>query len=142
MIKLKQALKEKLSKSELELLPSSFDIVGDILIFSDFPKELDKKQKIIGEELMRILNNIHVVTKKVSKYSGRFRTPKLRIIAGDRRKETIHKENNVQLKLHAENVYFSPRLSNERKRIAQLVKPNERILVMFSGCAPYPCVLV
>ena len=32
-------------------------------------------------------------------------------------------------------------MATERKRIAELVKPNEDILVMFSGCAPYPLVL-
>ncbi|GAG38880.1 unnamed protein product, partial [marine sediment metagenome] len=44
-------------------------------------------------------------------------------------------------KLNVENCYFSPRLSNERKRIADLVKNNEEILLMFSGVAPYPLVI-
>ena len=141
MKQLKELLKNNLTKKELELLPSSFDVVGDILIFSDFPKELEKKQQIIGNTILKLLKNVMVVTKKVTKYSGKFRTPRLRIIAGKRRKETIYKENNISLRLHVEKVYFSPRLSNERKRISQLVKPNENILIMFSGCAPYPCVI-
>jgi tRNA (guanine37-N1)-methyltransferase len=37
-------------------------------------------------------------------------------------------------------VYFSVRLSTERSRLASLVKPGERVLVMFSGCGPYTCV--
>jgi len=43
--------------------------------------------------------------------------------------------------MNIEETYFSARLGNERLRIAKLVKPNEEILVMFSGCAPYPLVL-
>ena len=56
-------------------------------------------------------------------------------------KETIYKENNVTLKMDVEKVYFSIRLGNERKRIMQKVLPGEEVLVMFSGCAPYPVVL-
>jgi tRNA (guanine37-N1)-methyltransferase len=138
---LKQSLKSKLTKKELELLPSSFDIVGDIVIFAEFPKELKKKEKIIAEKLLKLHKNIKVVCKKVGKYSGKFRTPKLKIISGERRKETIHKENNVSIKLHVEKCYFSPRSSTERKRIAEEIKKGEEVLIMFSGVAPYPLVI-
>jgi tRNA (guanine37-N1)-methyltransferase len=56
-------------------------------------------------------------------------------------KEAIHKENNVRLKLNVEKVYFSSRLSEERRRISRLVKNNEAILTMFSGAAPYPATI-
>ena len=135
---LQKALKKNLTKKQLQLLPSSYDIVGDILIFSDFPKELSKKEKLIANTLLNLHKNIKVITKKTKKYSGKFRTPKLKIIAGENRKETIHKENNISLKSDVEKVYFSPRLSNERKRINNLIKKNESVLVMFSGCGVYP----
>ncbi len=138
---LKFILKNKLAKKEIELLPRSFDVVGNILIFSDFPKELEKKEKIIGEEILGQFRNIKTVVKKTRKYSGKFRTPKLKIIAGEKTKETLHKENNVSIKLDVEKVYFSSRLSNERKRISLQVKPKENILVMFSGCGVYPVVI-
>ena len=48
MATLKEALKSKLTKKQLALVPSSFDIVGDLAIFSDFPKELIKKEKLIA----------------------------------------------------------------------------------------------
>jgi len=138
---IKQTLKNKLTKKELSIMPSSFDIVGDILIFSDFPKDLTKKEKLIANALLSLHKNVKVIAKKTKKYSGKFRTPKLKIIAGLNKKETIHKENNVSLKLDVEKVYFSPRLSNERKRIANSTKKNESILVMFSGVGVYPCVI-
>lgn len=137
-MKLKQALKNKLTKKELALLPSSFDVVGDILIFADFPSELDKKETLIGKTILSLLKNVNVVCKKTRKYSGKFRLLKLKIIAGVRRKETEHKENNIKLKLNVEKVYFSSRSNNERKRINQLVKKDETVLVMFSGASPYP----
>ncbi len=138
---LKYYLKNKLTKKELELVPSSFDIVGNILIFSEFPKELIKKEKIIGQTILKNYHHIKTILKKTKKYSGRFRTPKLKIIAGEKKKETICKENDVFVKLDVEKVYFSPRMSSERKRIAELVKPNESVLVMFSGSGAYPLVI-
>ena len=138
---LEELLKNKMSKEQLKLVPKSFDIVGDIIIFSDFPKELQKKEKLIANALLKIHKNIKVVAKKTKKYSGRYRLPKIKIIAGEKRKITLHKENNVLAKLNIETCYFSPRLSNERLRIAKLTKKNESILVMFSGVAIYPLVI-
>ena len=138
---IKNILKNKLTKKQLSLIPSSYDVVGDILIFADFPKELEKKEKIIGNTLLKLHRNIKIVCKKTKKYSGRFRLSRLKIIVGEKRKETEHKESSTKIKLNVEKVYFSPRLSNERKRIASLVKDGEEVLVMFSGCAVYPCII-
>ena len=139
--KLKDILGEKLTEKELSLVPSSYDMVGSIIIFSDFPKQLSKKEKIIGNEILKNFWHFKSVFKKTKKYSGKFRTPKLKLLAGNNNKETIHQENNVKLKLNVENVYFSARLSEERKRIAKKVRKNEKILVMFSGCCVYPLVI-
>jgi len=141
MAEIKEILNKKLSKKELDLVPKSFDAIGNILIFSDFPKELKKKEKMIGEEILKNFRQIKTVAKKTGKYSGKFRTPKIKIIAGEKTKETVYKENNCLLKLDVEKCYFSIRLSNERKRICSLVKPNETVLVMFSGVGPYPVVI-
>jgi len=138
---LKEVLKTKLTKKQLEILPRAFDIVGSIAIFIDFPKELEKKEKMIGEALLGLHKHIETVAKKTGQHSGKYRTPKLRIIAGKRTKETTHKENAVQLKLHVEKVYFSTRSATERKRIAEQVKPGEDVLVMFSGCGPFVFVI-
>jgi len=134
---LKELLKGKLTEKEIALMPRSFDTVGDIIIFSDFPSELKKKEKLIGKVILEKYPHIKVIAKKTKKYSGKFRTPTLRIIVGERRKETIYKENNVRLKLNVEKVYFSSRLATERQRIIAQIKRDESVLVMFSGCGPY-----
>lgn len=138
---LKYYLKNKLSAKELQLVPTSFDVVGDILIFSDFPRELAKREKLIGSTILEKYHHINTILKKTKKYSGKFRLPKLKAIAGEKKKETVCRENNVLIKLNVEKVYFSPRMSSERKRIAELVKINETILVMFSGSGVYPLVI-
>jgi tRNA (guanine37-N1)-methyltransferase len=136
-MKLKELLSKKLTKKQLKMLPTSFDVVGDILIFNQFPEELEKKEKIIGDIILKEHKNVKIICKKTKKHSGIYRLPKLKIIAGQRRKETEHKENNVRLKLNVEKVYFSARSSTERKRIYEQVKDGEDVLVMFSGCGPF-----
>src|SRR3989338_1362466 len=139
--KLKDLFMEKLTNTELNLLPSSFDMVGSIIIFSDFPKQLSKKEKMIGNEMLKNFRHFKSIFKKTKKYSGKFRTPKLKLLAGSNNKETTHTESNVKLKLNVEKLYFSARLSEERKRIAKKVRKNEKVLVMFSGCGAYPLVI-
>jgi tRNA (guanine37-N1)-methyltransferase len=138
---LKKSLIKKLGKKDLEFLRRSMDILGNIAIL-EIPKELEdkKKEKLIAEEVLKLNQNITTVLKK-GKHEGVFRVQKLEHLAGKKTKEATYKEHNVIMKLNAEQVYFSPRLSTERKRIMQLVKKPEDILVMFSGCAPYVCVL-
>ena len=45
------------------------------------------------------------------------------------------------MKLDISKVYFSPRLSYERERIAGQVKKNENICVFFAGVGPYALVI-
>ncbi|MBL7100590.1 MAG: methyltransferase domain-containing protein [Nanoarchaeota archaeon] len=141
MTSLKEALKGKLTKKQLSLVPRSFDVVGDILIFSSFPDKLKSKEKVIGETILGLMSNVKVVCKKTEFHSGVYRTKKVKISAGARRKTTEHRENNVRLRLNVETCYFSPRLSNERQRIAGLVKEGESVLVMFSGVCVFPAAL-
>ncbi len=136
----KEAVKKHLSKDELELLKTSYDAVGDIAIL-EIDDELRKKEKLIAETLLESNAAIKTVLRKSGSHFGVFRTQKMIHLAGEKKKETVHKENDIELKLDVEKVYFSVRLSTERKRVAQQVKTDERILVLFSGCAPYPCVL-
>ncbi len=132
-------LKTFLSKKELQILGTSFDIVGNILIL-ELPKELSKKEKQIAKAFLK-LKNISTVVKKASFHSGEFRLQKYKVLAGANSKETIHTENKARIKLNIEQTYFSPRLATERLRIANLVKPGESVLVMFSGCGPYVLVI-
>jgi tRNA G37 N-methylase Trm5 len=139
-MQLREALKDRLTKKEMSELKTAFDVIGDIAIL-EIDNSLKKKEKVIAETLLLLHKNIKTVLKKAAEHSGEFRTQKMRYIAGEKRKETIHKELNTQIMLNVEKVYFSPRLSTERKRIMEQVKDNENVLIMFSGCAPYPCVI-
>lgn len=139
-ISFQDKLKEFLNPDELELVKTAYDIVGTIAVL-EIDSVLRKQEKKIAQALLETNLNLKTVVRKDGSHAGIFRTQKMKYLAGEKTKTTIHKENNIALELNVEEVYFSARLSTERKRIANLVKPNENILVMFSGCAPYPCVL-
>ena len=137
---LKDVLKNELNAEELEFLPASYDIVGDIIIIELSP-DMHKHSKLIGEALLKLHKSVTTVLKKASARTGEFRLHELELIAGEDKRETIHKESGVRLKLDVEKVYFSARSSTERLRIANLVKKDEEVLVMFSGCGPFPLVI-
>jgi tRNA (guanine37-N1)-methyltransferase len=138
-INLKNSLTAKLKEKDLKFLRKSMDTVGNIAIL-EIPDELVKKEKLIAQEVLHINKHIKTVLKK-GRHEGVYRVQKLEHLAGKKTKETIYKENNVLLKLDVEKVYFSPRLSSERKRIMGMIKKPEDVLVMFSGCGPYTCVI-
>jgi len=123
----------------MEKLVTSFDIVGDIAVI-EIPRGLGKRGKIIAEAIMKIHKNIKVVAKK-SPVEGRYRVRGLKVIAGDKRTETVHKESGCLMKLDAAKAYFSVRLSHERERIAAMVKDNEKVLILFAGVGPFALVI-
>ncbi|MBI5073021.1 class I SAM-dependent methyltransferase family protein [Candidatus Woesearchaeota archaeon] len=137
---LKTKILSQLTKKEQEHLKTSFDHVGTIAILEIEPA-LKKKEKIIASALLEMFPSIKTVLKKAGSHEGTFRTQKMQLLAGIDTRETCHKESGTKLWLDVEQVYFSPRLSTERKRIFEQIKKGESILVMFSGCAPYPCVI-
>ncbi len=136
---LKEVLKKRLTKKELGFFHKSFDVIGDIAII-DIPKELKRKEKLIANTLLSF-NNIKTVLKKASKVKGRLRTRKLVWVAGEKKKETLHKESGCRFKLNVETCFFSPRLSSDRLDLAKQVKLGERVLVMFSGVGSAPIVI-
>ena len=58
---LKYYLKGILSTKELGLMPTSFDVIGSTMAFAEFPKELIKKEKIIGNIILEHYKNIKTI---------------------------------------------------------------------------------
>ncbi|MCX6742075.1 MAG: methyltransferase domain-containing protein [Candidatus Pacearchaeota archaeon] len=139
--RLKDVLKDdkNFTEKELKILPRSFDIIGEIIIIQ-IPHELEKKEKIIAESLLKQHNNIKTIYAK-GKFYGRLRKPKLRWIVGKKISETVYKEAGCFFKMDVKTCFFSPRLSTDRLEIAKMSKKGENVLVMFSGVAPYGIVI-
>lgn len=137
---LRDALKGVLTEEEKKKLVTSFDLIGDIAVI-DIPDELVGKEKLIGETLLKLHKNLKTVCKRSGIHEGDYRIRHVEVIAGEHNTETIHRESGVALKLDMNNVYFTPRLSHERERIASLVKPGEMIGAFFAGVGPFPLVI-
>ncbi|KXB01538.1 hypothetical protein AKJ41_01230 [candidate division MSBL1 archaeon SCGC-AAA259O05] len=137
---LQEALRDDLSEDELEELGSSFDIVGDIAIIKLPDSLLDEKQEI-GEALMQVHGNLNTVLRQAGPVKGELRTRDLEVIAGDPKTETTHREYGCLFKVDLARVYFSPRLSRERFRIAQKVRPGEVVTNLFAGVGCYSILI-
>ena len=85
--------------------------------------------------------NVEIVAKRSSITSGVERIRKVKVIAGEKRTETIHKENGLRLKLDINKVFFSPRLGNERLRIESQVQDDETVVDMFAGIGPFSILI-
>ena len=116
----------------------TYDVIGSIAILK-FDKATKKEKKEAAEKLLK-QNNIKTVLEKTEKIKGRLRKYKVRWLAGEKTTETLHKESGCWFKLDVDKCYFSPRLSNERKEVAGKIKRG-KVLVMFSGVAPYSIVI-
>jgi len=116
------------------MMPRSFEIIGSkekAVAIVEIPEDEDERK--IAEEIMKNNKNVKTVLKKVSDRKGEFRLKEYEIISGDEDTEVIHKEHGYLLKLDPQLVYFSPKEATERQRIAEQVKENETVLVMFGG---------
>ena len=129
---LKKALASVLSEKESEDLISAFDQIGDIIIVR-IPDTLLSKKKIIGKTLLNEVKIVRSVYYQASDVEGDFRTRNLEIIAGEDNTETEYKEFGCKFIVDVEKAFFSPRLSTERERIANLIQEGEIVTNMFAG---------
>jgi len=133
---IKEILKDKLSEEELKLVPSSFDIIGSkekAAVIVEIPEGLKSREKLIAEVIMQMQKSVKSVLEKTSERKGELRLRGYKLIAGDDNTEAVHKEYGYLLRLDPQKVYFSPREATERQRIAEQVKPNETVMLMFAG---------
>jgi len=136
---LKKALENVLSEKESEDLFSAFDQIGDIIIVR-IPDSLLSKKKIIGETLLEQVKTAKSVFYQSSSVEGDFRTRDLEILAGVDKTETEYKEFGCRFIVDVEKAFFSPRLSTERDRIAELVQDGEIVINMFGGVGMFSIV--
>jgi tRNA (guanine37-N1)-methyltransferase len=120
---------------------ANYDILGDVAIlkFQDNTSSEEKLKK--AQEIMNQYKSVKTVLEKIDKVHGRLRTIKTNYLFG---KDTLiahYNENGCRFNLKVDSCYFSPRLANERMQVAKLIKKGNKVLVMFSGVAPFPIVI-
>ncbi|MEM4360719.1 MAG: hypothetical protein QXV83_01080 [Candidatus Anstonellaceae archaeon] len=119
---------------------SSYDVVGTIAIL-DIPPQLEDNKLQIAKFLLS--NNKHIKTVAIREQgrTKKFRIKKIKVILGQKTTQTINVESGARFFVDLNKVYYNPRFSEERLRIAKKVKDSETVIVMFSGIAPYPIII-
>lgn len=109
----------------------SFEIIGNIAL-------LEKNETLeAGEAILRSDNNIRSVYRVASPVEGERRVRDLEYIAGKKDTETVYREYGREFLLDLSEVYFSPRLANERQRVIEKIDEGEKVFDMFAGVGPY-----
>ncbi|MGI0048997.1 MAG: class I SAM-dependent methyltransferase [Nitrososphaera sp.] len=137
---LKQVLGSILTPEETAQVYSAFDQIGDIVIIK-IPDDLMPKKKLIADAILANVKTSKAVFAQVSAVRGDFRVRDLEFLAGENRTITEYKEHACRFKVDVARTYFSPRLSTERQRIAEMVNDNETIVNMFAGVGTYSVVI-
>ncbi len=129
--KLKKLLEPIVPAELLDLVPRSWQLLGNILI-CNIKKELIPYEHEIGVAFTKIEKRAKIVARKLTPPQGEMRIPHLKIIAGEGSTETIHRENHCVFKLDPFKILFSPGNSNERLRLSQLIQDGEIVIDLFS----------
>ncbi len=118
-----------ITESEKKLLPSGWQILGDIIIIS-LHEALEHRKEEIARALLSLYPRCRTVLLDRG-INGKMRLPGREIIAGEKT-ETVHKENGCLFKLDAMRIMYSRGNLAEKKRMSRLGK-DETIVDMFAG---------
>lgn len=114
---------------------SSYDVVGDIAIIRVLKPGIlcEKDYEVIAKAIFDSNPRVKTILRQDSPVESQFRIRRLTYIAGEKRTTTIHREYGCMYRIDLSKVFFSPRLSYERVRIARSICEGEYIVNMFSG---------
>ncbi len=129
--KLSEILGNKLSVAEPALLPASCRFIGRVVILK-IPKQLTKKKKVIGSAVLKLFPYMRTVCAEKN-ISGFRREPKIEVIAGNHKTETLHTEHGCRLLLDPAKIMFSMGNKFEKERMMKICKQGETIVDMFAG---------
>lgn len=128
----KDLLGGMLPRDVVERLPRSFDIVGDIAIIRIADRDLLKYGYEISSAIMKIHRRVRSVYAR-GPAEGLLRIQSLEHLGGERRTETVYRENGLRFSVDIALMYVNPRLGSERLRIATEIGDGELVLDMFSS---------
>jgi len=138
--RLRNTLSRVLSIGDLGKVHNAFDIIGDIAIIK-LPDISAASAQRIAATIMGVHRNVTTVLAQTSAVTGDFRLRPLVHVRGKNKTTTIHREFGCLFSVDIAHCYFSPRLSNERHRIATMIKPQENIVNMFAGAGCFSILI-
>lgn len=136
----KEALLGNLQPDIAGQITKSFDIIGDVAVVST-KERMSRYRENVVNALLSVHPNIRLILAKVAPVSGVERVASYERWYGSGTTETLHREHGCVYGLDVTKVFFTPRLSTERKRVACLVEPNETVCDLFAGVGPFSVLI-
>jgi len=130
----------KETKLPEEILPASYQALGNILLLKLPNPEALRQKKKIGSAILKLFPYIKTICLQKG-VKGEFRKPEIEVIAGSKNTKTIHKELACKFKLDVKKIMWSKGNHFERQRLLKLVKPDETIVDMFAGIGYWSVIL-
>ncbi|MFX0080149.1 MAG: class I SAM-dependent methyltransferase family protein [Candidatus Hodarchaeota archaeon] len=141
---LREALRGNIPTQYLNIIPKSYDIIGNIAILEfEKPDQVNNSKyneikDIVAKAVIDVNKSVLSVFEKKSQIKGSYRLRDLAYLGGENNSITVHKENNCVFHLDIKTTYFSPRLVYERRRISESnIQKDEVIVDMFSGVGTF-----
>ena len=114
----------------------AYEQIGDIAIIDRNQPQAQEVAKVLLKQ-----NRIKTVLQAETSVTGEYRTRSVSVLAGENRTETLYRENECRYRLDLSKVYFTPRLSTERMRIADKIKDGDKVVDMFAGVGPFSILI-
>ena len=139
---LRRIARRALGEEKAARIWKRLDIVGDIAILRiPLDNSLSiEEAKLLASELLKELRYVKSVWAIASPTEGPYRLRRLVHLAGEKRTITIYREHGCKFKVDVAEVFITPRLNYEHRRIAGLVRPGEVIVNMFAGAGLFSIV--
>lgn len=109
----------------------SYEIIGDIAI------TVQPYDQSAGEAIMAVHKSVKTVLEPTTGVTGEFRVREFKVLCGEPRTTTTYREHGCTFEMDLAKVYFSPRLSTERKRVVDQISDVELVVDMFAGVGPF-----
>jgi len=135
-----EALGSSFNEEELKSSLSRIDIIGDLAVIK-LPRTWEGRGHEVGGLLLSRLMHVKGIFRQTTAACRGEKVRGLEWLAGKEETTTIYKEHSCQFHLDIAKVYFSPRLSYERLRIAKLTTSGEVIVNMFAGIGTFSIVI-
>lgn len=111
----------------------TYERLGDIILVEE-PD--DTRAEAIKDAILASDFSVRTIVRKASEIRGNKRIRDWDVLFGTET-ETTHREYGYSYTLDIEEVYFTPRLATERKRVTSQVDPTDKVFDMFAGVGPF-----
>ncbi|ODQ80728.1 hypothetical protein BABINDRAFT_171055 [Babjeviella inositovora NRRL Y-12698] len=117
-------------------IPSGFTVCGHVAHFN-LKNEFKPWGKLLGQVTLDKNAHIRTVVDKVDSIATKFRTFKMKLLAGDDDMLVEQRESGCRFQFDFSSVYWNSRLHTEHERLVALFQPGEVVGDVMAGVGPF-----